>query len=209
MGFSYLGIADHSQSAKYARGLSVERLLQQGYEIDGLNRQWNDFRILKGVECDILPDGSLDYPDEVLDSLDYVVASVHSSFHLDREAMTQRIARAMQNPRVTMIGHPTGRILLGRQGYDLDLDRLLKVAAETGVALEFNANPHRYDLDWRWCREAVHRGVKLVINPDAHRIEELGFTFSGLEVLRKGWVLAKDLLNCETAENILAKRHNL
>lgn len=203
LGYSYLGIADHSQSAKYARGLSVERLLRQGREIDRLNVEWENFKLLKGVECDILPDGSLDYPDEVLDTLDYVVASVHTHFGLCCESMTERLIRAVQNPRVTILGHPTGRILLGREGYAVDLDQVLEAAAEAGTAVEFNANPHRYDLDWRWCRKAIHLGVKIAINPDAHHVDELLFMYSGLEVLRKGWVETQHVLNTYNVDYIL------
>lgn len=203
LGYSYLGIADHSQSAKYARGLTAEQLLRQGREIDALNGKWTDFRLLKGVECDILPDGTLDYPDEILATLDYVVASVHTHFGMERDAMTQRLIRAIQNPWVTILGHPTGRILLGREGYPIDMERLLIAAKESGTAMEFNANPHRYDLDWRWCRRAVSLGVKIAINPDAHRVDELQMTAYGLEVLRKGWVQAKDLLNTESVDALL------
>lgn len=195
MGFQYLGIGDHSRSARYARGLEIDRLLGEMQRIDQLNREYSDFKILKGVECDILPDGSLDYPDEILEQLDYVVASVHSNFQMEQEAMTQRIIKAMQHPRVNIIGHPTGRILLNREGYAVDMERVIEAAVLTGTALEFNAHPYRYDLDWRWCRRAVAQGVKLAINPDAHSIEEIPLVYSGVEVIRKGWVEPKDVIN--------------
>ncbi|HEX2953240.1 MAG TPA: DNA polymerase/3'-5' exonuclease PolX [Bacillota bacterium] len=195
MGFQYLGIGDHSRSARYARGLEIDRLLGEMQRIDQLNGEYSDFKILKGVECDILPDGSLDYPDEILEQLDYVVASVHSNFQMEQEAMTQRIIKAMQHPRVNIIGHPTGRILLNREGYAVDMERVIEAAVLTGTALEFNAHPYRYDLDWRWCRRAVAQGVKLAINPDAHSIEEIPLVYSGVEVIRKGWVEPKDVIN--------------
>ena len=147
-GLHYLGIADHSRAAAYARGLTIERVEAQWAAIDALNAKYGDrFRLYKGTECDILPDGTLDYPDAVLDGFEYVVASVHSSFGMPRAEMTRRIVRAVANPRVTMLGHPTGRLLLAREGYDVDLDEVIAAAAQAGTMIEINANPHRLDLD--------------------------------------------------------------
>ncbi len=156
----YLGIADHSRSAGYAGGLSIERVRAQWAEIDALNESFGSkFRVFKGTECDILPDGSLDYPDDVLDGFDYVVASVHSSFGMPRDEMTRRLVRAASNPRVTMLGHPTGRLLLARDGYAVDLDAVIDAAAKAGTMIEINANPHRLDLDAVHCRRAAEKGV--------------------------------------------------
>lgn len=203
MGLHYLGIADHSQSARYARGLSIDTLLRQLERIDQLNVEFKGFRILKGVECDILSDGQLDYPDEILEQLDYVVASVHSNFQLDQDAMTRRIVKAMEHPKVNIIGHPTGRVLLNREGYAVDMEALLQTAALTGTALEFNAHPYRYDLDWRWCRRAVEQGVKLAISPDAHSTEEIPLVYSGIEVIRKGWVEPDNVINTWDEQTLL------
>lgn len=203
LGFHYLGIADHSRSARYAGGLSAEALLAQADIIDRLNEKTKDFRILKGIECDILPDGGLDYADEVLEHLDYVVASVHANFHMDKQSMTERIIKAIRHPLVTVLGHPTGRLLLGREGYDVDLEAIIEAAAISGTALEFNCHPHRYDLDWRWCKRAVARGVKLAVNPDAHSEAEIPLVYSGVEVIRKGWVRSEDVVNTWDADRFL------
>ena len=170
-GMHYLGIADHSRSAAYAGGLSIERVHEQWAEIDALNKTFGGkFHLFKGTECDILADGSLDYPDELLDGFDYVVASVHSLFNLPRDEMTKRLVMAASNPRVTMLGHPTGRLLLARDGYAVDLDAVIDAAAAAGTMIEINANPHRLDLDATHCRRARQKGVTIVINPDAHSV---------------------------------------
>ncbi len=192
----YLGIADHSRSAGYAGGLSIERVRQQWAEIDALNEQFRGkFRLFKGTECDILADGSLDYPDELLDGFDYVVASVHSGFGMPRAEMTERIVRAVSNPRVTMLGHPTGRLLLARDGYAVDLDAVIAAAARSGTMIEINANPHRLDLDDRHCRRAKEQGVLIVINPDAHSTGGLDDLDYGVGVARRGWLSASDVFN--------------
>ncbi|MFZ5627270.1 MAG: PHP domain-containing protein, partial [Bacillota bacterium] len=164
-------------------------------------RKWQeegiDFRLLKGIEVDILPDGRLDYPDEVLASFDFVIASVHSGFKQDEKLMTRRLLRALEHPAVTMLGHPTGRLLLARPGYQVDLEEILQAASRYGKAIELNANPYRLDLDWRWCRRARELGVKIAINPDAHRREELGYVLYGVNIARKGWLTAKDVLNSQ------------
>jgi DNA polymerase (family 10) len=195
-GYGYFGVADHSQSAGYAGGLSLEAIAAQHAEADRLNRRWRGkFRILKGIESDILVDGSLDYPDEILETFDFVVASVHSRFRLDAEAQTARILEAVANPYTTVLGHMTGRLLLRREGYEIDVERVLQACAEHGVAVEINANPHRLDLDWRWHRRALELGCTLSINPDAHSIAELDLTRWGLAVARKGGVPKERVLN--------------
>ena len=195
-GLHYLGIADHSRSAAYAGGLSIERVRDQWVQIDALNNKLGGkFHVFKGTECDILADGSLDYPDELLDGFDYVVASVHSSFNLPREEMTKRLVKAASNPRVTMIGHPTGRLLLARDGYAVDLDAVIDAAAASGTMIEINANPHRLDLDAPHCRRARQKGVTIVINPDAHSVGGLDDLEYGVSVARRGWLTKKDVLN--------------
>jgi len=203
-GFEYLGIADHSRTASYAGGLSIEELHEQGQEIDELNRKGGAFRILHGVESDILPDGSLDYPGEVLENLDFVVASVHSSFHLDREAMTARLVRAVENPATSILGHPTGRLLLGREAYAVDMEAVLAAAARCRVMVEINANPHRLDLDWRWLARCRELGVRVCINPDAHGIPGLDDVDHGLGVARKGWLGRESVANTLPVQDLAA-----
>jgi DNA polymerase (family 10) len=195
LGFQYLGIADHSQSLKFANGLSIERVSQQHKEIDALNKKLSGIRLFKGIECDILEDGSLDYPDEVLASFDYVVASVHTHFTQTQEVMTRRICKALSHPKVTMLGHATGRLLLRREGYKLDLEAVLQTAAKSGAMIEINAHPNRLDLDWIHCKRAKALGVKLVINPDAHATGEIGYTAFGIHVARRGWLEKDDVFN--------------
>lgn len=194
-GYQYLGVSDHSQTAAYAHGLKPAAVQDQWREIEKLNAAWPDFTILKGIESDILPDGSLDYPDDMLAQFDFVIASVHSHFRLDRQAMTARLVRAMSNRYVTMLGHPTGRILLARDGYAVDMDEVIRAAAATGTFIEINANPYRLDLDWRLCRSARGAGVLLSINPDAHSPAELSYVAYGVAVARKGWLTAADIIN--------------
>jgi DNA polymerase (family X) len=204
-GLHYLGIADHSKSAGYAGGLSVERVKEQWKAIDALNRSFHGkFRLFKGTECDILPDGSLDYPDDLLDGFDYVVASVHSSFGLPRAEMTERIVRAVSNPRVTMLGHPTGRLLLAREGYAVDLDSVIAAAAKAGAMIEINANPHRLDLDATHCRRAKEKGVTIVINPDAHSTGGFDDLEFGVGVARRGWLGAADVFNTRPLKAVAA-----
>ena len=196
-GYSYLGISDHSQSAHYAGGLKIGEIEAQQDEIDRLNDIYGDsFRILKGIESDIREDGSLDYPDEVLAQFDFVVASVHSKFRLPRDAQTERIVNAVSNPFTTILGHMTGRQLLRRPGYDLDIEAVLQACAQNGVAVEINANPWRLDLDWRWHRKALALGCMMSINPDAHSTDELDLLHWGLLQARKGGVRKDRVLNC-------------
>ena len=196
LGLQYLGIADHSRSSIQAHGLDAARLRVQVAAIRKLNREFDNFRLFAGVECDILRDGTLDFDDEVLAELDYVVASVHSAFTLSEADMTRRIIRAMSNPFVTMLAHPTGRLLLKRDPYAIDIPAIIEAAAETGTWIEINAAPKRLDLDWRWWPLAKEKGVKCVINPDAHRTERLQELWFGIGVARKGWLTKADVMNC-------------
>jgi DNA polymerase (family 10) len=195
LGWQYVGIADHSQAAFYANGLDGERLREQIQSIDRLNAEGRYPRILKGIEADILPDGSLDLPDGCEAELDYVVASVHSSFELPEQVQTERVLRAVKHPACRVLGHPTGRLLLARPGFAVDLEAVLAACAQHNVAAEINASPYRLDLDWLWARRAIELGVKLVINPDAHSTEGLADLRWGLAVARKAGARAEDILN--------------
>jgi len=195
LGLEYLGICDHSRTAVYANGLSIERLEEQWKEIASLNEKLAPFKIFKGIESDILSDGSLDYPDEVLAQFDFVVASVHSNLKMDEEKATARLIKAIENPYTTILGHPTGRLLLSRSGYPLDFKKIIDACAANKVVIEINANPLRLDLDWRWHRYAVEKGVLLSINPDAHRTEGLLDMQYGIFVAQKGGLEAKNCLN--------------
>jgi DNA polymerase (family 10) len=197
LGLQYLGISDHSKSSFQAHGLDEKRLLSQVEQIRQLNNGYGDeFQIFCGVECDILKDGQLDFPDEVLAQLDYVIASVHASFTLPEKEMTERIIRAMQNRYVTILGHPSGRLLLSREQYQVDLGQIVKAAAETGTIIELNSNPRRLDLDWRFWKVAKELGVKCAINPDAHSIHGLQDLWFGVQAARKGWLTREDVVNC-------------
>jgi len=202
-GYSYIGITDHSQSAFYANGMSRDRVLAQLDEIDEINATLTDFRILKGVEADILADGRIDYHDDLLDRFEFVVASVHSRFSMDRDTMTARILRALDDPRVTILGHPTGRLLLSRQGYPMDLDAVLEKAVALGVAVELNADPKRLDLDWRHLQTAKRLGAVVAIGPDAHSPKGLDVMDLGIGIARKGWLEPGDILNTGSAEDVL------
>jgi len=195
-GYQYIGISDHSRSAYYARGLSIDDVKRQHEEIDALNKLYEDFHIFKGIESDILPDGSLDYPDKLLERFDFVIISVHSQFRMNREDMTKRILKAMDHPAATILGHPTGRLLLSRDAYDVDMERILEKAAEKEMVLEINADPHRLDLDWRWIIKAKGMGIRLMINPDAHNLDTILCIEYGLAMARKGWCEKNDILNC-------------
>ncbi len=195
LGLEYLGIADHSKSSFQANGLDEKRLAAQVERIRELNAAETDFRIFAGTECDILKDGSLDFSDDILSTLDYVVASVHSSFTMPEAEMTERIIRAMQNPHVTMLGHLTGRLLLSREPYQVNIPAILDAAAETGTIIELNANSRRLDLDWRWWPLAREKGVKCSINPDAHTTAGLQDLLFGVGIARKGWLTKDDVIN--------------
>jgi DNA polymerase (family 10) len=202
LGLEYLGIADHSRSQIQAHGLEEKRLLAQVAAIRKLNKKFDGFRLFAGVECDILRDGTLDFSDEVLSQLDFVVASVHSALGLSEADMTRRVIRAMENPFVTMLAHPTGRLLLKREPYKIDVPKILDAAARTGTWIELNAAPKRLDLDWRWWPMAKQKGVKCVINPDAHRAERLQDLWFGIGIARKGWLTKDDVMNCLPLEKI-------
>lgn len=199
----YIGISDHSQSAYYANGLSPEKISRQIREIDAINNKIKGFRVLKGIESDILPDGSLDYPENILAQFDFIVISIHSRFKMTREEMTRRILRAMQNPYATMLGHPTGRLLLARDGYQVDMDAVIKAAAKYQVVIELNSHPYRLDLDWRYIRKAIDAGVMISINPDAHRMENIKFTELGVGIARKGWCESRNVLNTYSRNDVL------
>lgn len=205
LGFEYLGIADHSRSTIQAHGLDETRLRAQVAQIRALNKTRDDIRVFAGTECDILRDGSLDFPDELLAEMDFVVASVHSAFSLSEAEMTERVIRAIQNPYVTLLAHPTGRLLLRREGYAIDIPAVLDAAAATGTWVELNAAPKRLDLDWRWWPLAKEKGVKCVINPDAHGIERLQDIWFGIGAARKGWLTKADVVNCLPLEQIEAE----
>ena len=209
LGYEYVGISDHSQSAKYAHGLEPDRLRKQQKEIDGLRKKYK-IRIFWGVESDILPDGRLDYPDSILKEFDFVIGSVHSNFNLPEKAQTERILKAMDLSYLTFVGHPTGRLLLGREGYAVDLLKIIDGAKVRGVTLELNANPYRLDLDWRFCPAAKKLGVKVSINPDAHSAEGLQDTVYGVGIARKGGLEKNDVVNTmpvSEMEKFLSKRH--
>lgn len=203
-GYHYLGIADHSQSAYYAHGLTNEALRRQWEEIEQLNREYPHFRIFKGIEADILPSGELDYDPETLAQFDFVIGSIHSHFQMGEAEMTERILKAMDNPYLTMLGHPSGRILLFRPAYPVNLEPILQKAAAKGIIVEFNANPFRMDLDWHWCRRAKELGVSIAINPDAHSVEELELARLSIPVARKGWLEKDDVFNTKATDQVLA-----
>jgi DNA polymerase (family 10) len=203
-GWSYIGISDHSESAFYAGGLKRDKLERQHDEIDRLNAQMQDFRILKGIEADILADGRLDYDAETLDRCDYVVGSIHSRFSMDGDAMTKRVLAAMDDPHLTILAHPTGRLLLSREPYAISVEAVLEKAADVGVAVELNADPHRLDLDWRYCRRAKDLGVTIEIGPDAHSTAALDNVHFGIGMARKAWLEAGEILNTRSADDVLA-----
>ncbi len=202
LGYHYVGITDHSKSAYYANGLSEERIKRQHEEIDRLNEELKPFIIFKGIEADILPDGSMDYDDDVLAGFDFVIASVHSSFNLPEDEMTERICKALKHPQVTMLGHPTGRLLLGREPYALNMEKVLQTAAEHHKIIEINANPYRLDMDWRWGIKAAQSGIMTSINPDAHQLEGLSDVRFGVGIARKAWYTKALVLNTFSADEI-------
>lgn len=194
-GLEYFGVCDHSKSAFYANGLSEERVLQQFEEIDALNKSYSDFKILKGIESDILNDGSLDYSNDILKQFDFVVASVHSNLKMDEEKATQRLIKAIENPYTSILGHPTGRLLLAREGYPINHKKVIDACAANKVHIELNAHPYRLDIDWRWIPYCLEKGVKVSINPDAHIIEGIDDMHYGVCVARKGMLTKEMCLN--------------
>ena len=203
-GYQYVGITDHSQAAAYAGGLTSDDLLRQADEIDEVNSRLEGIRVLKGVEADILADGSVDFEERVLAQLDFVIASIHSRFNMSPPEMTARMLAAMDNRYLTIIGHPTGRLLLSRDPYGIDLDAIIDKAARHGVALEINADPHRLDLDWRVLRRAREGGAMISIGADAHSISGIGYVEFGVGMARKGWLGPDDVLNARPVEDFTA-----
>jgi DNA polymerase (family 10) len=204
-GWEFLGVADHSPVASYANGLSADRLRDQGERIDRLNATASGLRVVKGLEADILPNGGLDIPDGCEEDLEYVVASVHSAFRLAMEVQTARLVQAVSHRACRVLGHPTGRLLLARPGYAVDLERVLEACAEHGVAVEINASPYRLDLDWRWARRALELGIKLAVNPDAHSTAGLDDVRWGVAVARKAGATKDDLVNCGDIDEFLSR----
>ncbi len=201
-GYSWLCLSDHSRTAIYAGGLSPERLLEQVREIGNLNKSLAPFRVFAGVESDILPDGSLDYPDDVLMQLDFVLGSIHSTLTMDKESATQRLCAAIANPRLTILGHLSGRLLLSREGYPWDESRVLDALRDHGVALEHNCNPHRLDPNWDVLKRAAGKGVLISLGPDAHDIPGFDDMSYGIAMARKAWLTRKNVLNCLSTEEV-------
>jgi DNA polymerase (family 10) len=207
-GYQYMAITDHSQYLKVANGLTRERLLSQREEINRLNEKYDDFLILAGVEMDILPDGSLDYDDEFLAEMDFVIASIHSAFSQPREKIMERLKTALTNAHVDLIAHPTGRKIGRREGYDVDIDLLIQLAKETNTALELNANPNRLDLAAEYLRRAQEAGVKILINTDAHKMDTLKHMEIGVSAAKKGWIKKSSVLNALDKNDLLEFLHN-
>lgn len=210
-GYEYLGICDHSQTAVYANGLKPERILQQQQEIDLLNKKLFPFRIFKGIESDILNDGSLDYENSVLKTFDFVVASVHSNLKMNEENATERLIKAIENPYTSILGHPTGRLLLAREGYPINHKKIIEACAENNVIIELNAHPYRLDIDWRWINYATERGVMISINPDAHSVNGYADMYYGVCVARKGGLTNNkcfNVLTCEEISRYFSERKN-
>ena len=204
-GFEYLGISDHSRSAGYAGGLSIERVKSQWDAIDTLNLKWSGkFKILKGIESDILIDGSLDYPDEILEGFDFVVASIHSVLQMDEVKATNRLIKAIEHPSTKILGHPTGRLLLARAGYPVNMPEVIEACAYFNVVIELNANPNRLDLDWTWIQYAVEKGVKISINPDAHYKEAISDMKYGILAAQKASLQKEMCLNSLNLKEISA-----
>lgn len=207
-GYKYMAITDHSQYLKVANGLTRERLLQQKEDIKKLNEKYDDILILSGVEMDILPDGTLDYEDDLLAEMDFVIASIHSAFSQPREKIMERLTTALRNANVDLIAHPTGRKIGRRDGYDVDIDMLIELAKETNTALELNANPNRLDLKAEYLQKAQDAGVKLFINTDAHKKETLAHMAVGVSTAKKGWIKKSSVINTLEPNDLLEFLHN-
>ncbi|MDQ1144812.1 DNA polymerase (family 10) [Bacillus sp. SORGH_AS 510] len=207
-GYQYMAITDHSQYLKVANGLTPERLLKQREEIKKLNEKYDDFLILSGVEMDILPDGTLDYEDDILSEMDFVIASIHSAFSQPREKIMERLKTALTNNHVDLIAHPTGRKIGRREGYDVDIDMLIELAKETNTALELNANPNRLDLASEYLRKAQETGVKILINTDAHKMDTLKHMEIGVSTAKKGWIKKSSVVNALDKNELLEFLHN-
>jgi DNA polymerase (family X) len=200
LGYRYIGISDHSKAAFYANGMKEDRVEQQWQEIDELNKSLFNFKILKSIECDILYDGALDYSEDILRGFDFVIASIHSNLKMDEAKATSRLIKAVENPHVTILGHPTGRLLLSREGYPIDHKKVIDACAANKVAIELNANPYRLDLDWTWIPYAREQGVLICINPDAHSIEGINDIRYGVLTARKGRLDTEGCLNARDLE---------
>ena len=204
LGWDYLGLADHSKASFQANGLNDEQVLQMVEQIRAFNESGEStVHVFSGIECDILPDGSLDLEDSTLKALDYTVMSVHSSFSQSEEEMTARIIRALEHPATKMLGHPTGRLLLRREPYKVNLTKIIDAAIANRVIIEINANPHRLDMDWRFWRRAAERGLMCAINPDAHDTDGLNYYLAGLNIARKGWLEKEHILNCRDCGEVV------
>lgn len=203
LGYTYLGICDHSQSASYAGGLKPKDVAAQHKEIDRVNKRVKGITVLKGIEADILADGGLDYKDSVLESFDFIIGSVHSRFSMPENEMTSRICNALKNPYLTILGHPTGRLLLAREGYALDMKKVIDTAAKYGKAIELNANPHRLDIDWRYGPYVKEKGVKIAVCPDAHDIDGMNDVLFGIGIARKAWLTKDDIINAWSLDKFL------
>lgn len=206
LGYQYIGITDHSKAAFYANGLKEERIYEQWAEIDALNGQFFNFRILKGIECDILNDGSMDYNDEILRGFDFVIASVHTNLKMNEEKATARLIKAVENQYVTILGHPTGRLLLSREGYPIDHEKVIDACAANGVTIELNAHPWRLDVDWTWIPRARERGVLISVNPDAHSTTGINDIRYGIMAARKGGLDAAGCLNSRDVDGFLQRK---
>jgi DNA polymerase (family 10) len=207
-GLRYLGVSDHSQSNTYAGGLARDAILRQHDEIDALNAQYVSqgitFRVLKGIEADILPCGRVDYDAAFLDRFDFVIGSVHSRYGMNERQMTDRVLKALDDPHLTILGHPTGRLLLTREPYAIDIAAIIEKAGAVGVAMELNADPHRLDIDWRACRVAQEKGALVSIGPDAHSPQGFDHLELGIANARKGWLTPANVLNTRSADEVLA-----
>ena len=203
LGYEYLGICDHSKTAVYANGLDEKRVQEQHQEINTLNKQLYPFKILKGIESDILHNGSLDYSEDILKTFDFVVASVHSGLKMSEEKATARLIKAIENPYTTILGHPSGRLLLSRAAYPLDYKKIIDACAANGVVMELNAHPYRLDIDWRWIPYCLEKGVKISINPDAHIKEGYHDMYYGVCVARKGMLIKEMCFNALSLEEMM------
>lgn len=201
-GFDYIGISDHSKTAVYARGLHANIIKKQHLEIEILNNELAPFRIFKGIESDILNDGALDYPEEVLQQFDFIIASIHSSFSISREEMTKRMLKALENKYTTILAHPTGRLILDREAYEVDLEKIIDRAGELGKSIELNCNPKRLELDWRFHKKAQELKIQVPISPDAHSIQNIDYIKWGVKIANKGGLKKENVLNCKTLKEI-------
>lgn len=205
--FEYLVVSDHSKSAFYANGLTEDRLIKQHEEIDKLNANHPDFKIFKSIECDILYDGSLDYTDDVLSSFDLVIASVHSNLKMNEEKAMQRLLKAIENPKMHILGHLTGRLLLSRSGYPVNHKKIIDACAQNGVCIEINANPYRLDIDYKWLQYCMEKNVWISINPDAHNLAGIQDITYGIHAARKGGLLKSFLINALPADEFISILH--